>query len=178
MVVLTLLFVLPIYNHIPHRQHPVCCTIISVQRKEENWLGNIWVFFFSEAEWIIHLMVISKNSWLRKIWWNTPLAHWTSYCTWLMLQVLLSFLHNPISSRLAVQGFVRKHCCPFQGLGVYHWMSQLQNYNTQIQISEACVRWASMENWIWEFTVVCWMRFVLRLIHLTHLFLASIWQIL
>lgn len=127
-----------------YRQHPMCCAIIFVQRKEQNWLGNafIFFFFFSEAEWLTHLMVISKNSWLMKIWWNTPLTHWTSYSMWLMLQVLLSFLHNPIFCRLAVRVSVKKHCCPFQGLGIYLWMSQLQNYNTQIQIFEACVHWA------------------------------------
>lgn len=89
-------------------------------------------------------MGISKNSWLKKIWWNTPLTHWTSCSMWPMLQVLLSFLHNPISCRLAVQVSVRMHCCPFQGLGIYLWMSQLQNYNTQIQVFEACVHSASV----------------------------------
>lgn len=146
MVVLCLLFVLPIYNHIPYRQHPVCCTITFVQRKEEDWLGNAFIsfFFFSEAVQITHLMAISKNSWLKKIWWNTLLTHWTSYSTWLMLQVLLNVLHNPISCRLAIQVSVRKHCCPFQGLGAYLWMNQLQNYDTQIKIFKACVCWAPM----------------------------------
>lgn len=40
--------------------------------------------------------------------------------------------------------FWEKAFCLLQGLGVYLWMSQLQNYNTQIQIFEACVCWDSV----------------------------------
>lgn len=167
---LTLLFVLPLYNHILYRQHPVCCTIIFIQRKEENWLSNAFFFFFfflSEAEWVTHLMVISKNSWLKKIWWNTPVTHWTSYSMWLMPQVLHNFLHNPISCREFLWESIVPH-----SRRIYLWMSQLQNCNTEIQILEACVHWASMGKLNLG---VCWMRFLYRLIHLTRVLLASVW---
>lgn len=122
---------------IPCRQCHTCCTVIFVQRKDEDLLGDAFIIFLlSEAEWITHVMIICKNSWLNKIWWDTGLPAVCNLC----FRCHLHVLHTPISCRLADEVSGRKHSRLCQGVGVYLWMSLLQDFNAQIWGFEACVR--------------------------------------